>query len=878
MNLRRIAAVAPAVLVVVLAVLGPSLAARGAEQPVGIPFAGPSGAAWLGTDRLGRDVLSRLLYGGWGLLLTAAVIAVVVTVVAGVLGVVAALRPRAGAVIELGMDFVILLPAVLGILLVLTSWPDAGVAGLIVLALLFGAPYCARVFAAAAAGVAASGYVEAAQASGETLPHLVFREVMPNLREVFATQLGLRFVAGVYLVATASFLQLPTTLGATNWAVMVRDNTSGLLLNPWAALAPSLAIAIVAVSVNLAVSEFGRDVAPNATTSPGARPAATGPFEGVGAAGFRDDAGARAAGSSAGAGGARDDSSARAAELSMGAVGDAGSRDVAGAAGVVAGRRDGAGVPPNAADTGAGVAGRGDVAGAGSGVGVRAAAGDAVRRVDDAAVVVDGVVVVGSGGQKLLGPVSFRAGPGGVTALTGPSGCGKTTLLRLLLGQLPEANVRVEGGLTVAGRSVLTLEQAQLRALRRDRIAYVGQDPGSALNPLMRVRTLLAEVARDSSGAALTQVLEQVGLSAAHLDRRPDELSGGQQRRVALARALVRGTGILALDEPFAGLHAALRAEIAGVISGIAATGVTVVLTGHDTETVHSIADQVVELGSVSARRVRGDASASGAEPIVLRAQQVCASIGGKPVLSGIDFTLARGSALAVVGASGAGKTTLARVLAGLHREGSGSLELEGASLPLIASRRDSHAHNRIQLVTQNPRSALNPRRTVAQTLARPLGRVAKRRAQAHRGQIDRVQARLFDRRSKQRLRQQISELLTSVELDPALATRYPHELSGGQRQRVALARALAAEPAVLLCDEITAALDHATADAILSLLDRIRTERGTALLLITHDMAVVAANCPDILVLDHGRPVESGPSATVLAAPDHAATRELLH
>ncbi|MFE3444398.1 ATP-binding cassette domain-containing protein [Nocardia sp. NPDC059180] len=778
MSMRRIAAVVPAVLIVALAVLGPSLASRGAEQPVGIPFAAPDDAALLGTDRLGRDVLSRLLYGGWGLLLTAAVIAVVVTVVASVLGAVAALRPRVGAVIELGTDFVILLPAVLGILLVLTSWPDAGVAGLIMIALLFGAPYCARVFAAAAAGVATSGYVEAAQASGETLPHLVLREMMPNLREVFAAQLGLRFVAGVYLVATASFLQLPTTLGATNWAVMVRDNTSGLLLNPWAALAPSLAIAIVAVSVNLAVSEFGR----------------------AGATGQHDDP---------------------------------------------------------------------------------IASGDTSPLPDDAAsaVVVNSVVVVGSNGQKLLGPTTFTAGPGGVTALTGPSGCGKTTLLRLLLGQLPEPNARVEGTLMVAGKDVLTLGAAQLRTFRGDRIAYVGQDPGSALNPLMRVRTLLAEVARDDHGrpahhrhadatgdgglggisdAALTATLERVGLSAEHLSRRPGEMSGGQLRRVALARALVRRTGILVLDEPFAGLHAALRAEIARVIADIAATGeVTVLLTGHDTDTVHSIADQVVELGSVGAREIRAAAD-TGNEHIVMRAKGIEASIAGRPVLSGIDFELATGSALAVVGASGAGKTTLARVLAGLHRDATGSVELHGAALPIGAARRARYAGNGIQLVTQNPKSALNPRRTVAQTLERPLRRI---------GKVPKAQ-----------LHEQITALLTSVDLDPAFASRYPHELSGGQRQRVALARALAADPAVLLCDEITAALDHATADSIMALLDRIRIERGTALVLITHDMAVVAAHCPRILVLDHGDPVESGPTATVLADPEHAATRELLH
>ncbi|WP_227996768.1 ABC transporter permease [Nocardia australiensis] len=255
----RLLTVLPAMVMTLFAIFGPMLAPHPAEAPVGIPFGAPSGDAALGTDRLGRDVLSQLLYGGWGLLLIAGVIAVAVTALSCVLGAVAALRPRVGVVIERATDFAMLLPAVLGILLVLTAWPDAGTYGLIVVALLFGTPYCARVFAAAASGVAASGYVESAQASGESLTHLVFGEVIPNLRAVLAAQLGLRFVAGVYLVSTASFLQLPTVLGASNWAVMVRENAAGMLLNPWAVLAPSLAIGIVAVSVNLAVSVFGRE-------------------------------------------------------------------------------------------------------------------------------------------------------------------------------------------------------------------------------------------------------------------------------------------------------------------------------------------------------------------------------------------------------------------------------------------------------------------------------------------------------------------------------------------------------------------------------------------------------------------------------------------
>lgn len=256
---RAALTVLPALLIVVLAAAGPFLAPHEPDEPVGMPFADPGPGAPLGTDRLGRDVLTGLLHGGWGLLLLAALVAVGVTVLGCVLGAVAALRPRVGRIIEGSADFAILVPALLGVLLVLTAWPEAGIAGLCVVALLFGVPYCARVFAAAAAGVAATGYVEVARASGETLPHLVFAEVVPNLREVVAAQLGLRFVAAVYLVSTASFLQLPATLGAANWALMVRDNGAGIVLNPWSVLAPGLAIAVVAVSVNLAVTALGRE-------------------------------------------------------------------------------------------------------------------------------------------------------------------------------------------------------------------------------------------------------------------------------------------------------------------------------------------------------------------------------------------------------------------------------------------------------------------------------------------------------------------------------------------------------------------------------------------------------------------------------------------
>ncbi|WP_405160744.1 ATP-binding cassette domain-containing protein [Nocardia sp. NBC_01499] len=560
-----------------------------------------------------------------------------------------------------------------------------------------------------------------------------------------------------------------------------------------------------------------------------------------------------------------------------------------------------------------------------------------------ARVVVDELSVHGQTGQELFGPNSFQIAAGQITVLTGPSGSGKTTLMRALLGQLPPGAART-GSVSVADHDVFALDSVALQRFRRTHVAYVGQDPGSALNPLMRVHGLLHEVAGHASRDTVVETLELVGLSAEHLRRRSGELSGGQQRRVALARALIRQTGVLILDEPLAGLHGALRTDIARLLTEIAAERATAILLScHDTATVHAIADNVIELGagrstayfgaggdkrpptsgaieqatptidhttecdppvsiprpasaadcgaisggprsahadtgadpSAEGLSVGDDASASSTITKVgtprspkldsavrvpsslLRANGIGASIDDREVLAGIDLELAAAGVLAVVGVSGAGKTTLARVIAGLHRSATGSLELRGASIPVAGRRRTANGGNGIQLVTQNPRSALNPRRTVAQTLGRPLRRI---------GGVPRRE-----------LAQRVSELLASVELAPELAGRYPHELSGGQRQRVALARALAAAPAVLICDEITSALDNVTAASIMALLDRIRAERDMGLLVISHDMGLVAAHCPHLVVLDHGRIVESGDTSAILAAPAHAATHALL-
>lgn len=216
-------------------------------------------------------------------------------------------------------------------------------------------------------------------------------------------------------------------------------------------------------------------------------------------------------------------------------------------------------------------------------------------------------------------------------------------------------------------------------------------------------------------------------------------------------------------------------------------------------------------------------------------------SIGRRVVLEGIDLRVRAGESVAVAGPSGAGKSTLARAVVGLRRAAAGEVRVSG----------------RVALVPQDSAGSLNPRRTVAQTLSRPVRR-------HHGGRGAAVAA-------------EIARLLGTVELDSELAQRYPHELSGGQRQRVALARALALRPAVLVCDEITSALDRDTADAIMTLLDGLRREQQLALLVITHDMHVVARYCTGMCVLESGRIVESGPVPDLLRAPAHDATAALL-
>ncbi|MFI7136628.1 ABC transporter ATP-binding protein [Streptomyces massasporeus] len=487
------------------------------------------------------------------------------------------------------------------------------------------------------------------------------------------------------------------------------------------------------------------------------------------------------------------------------------------------------------------------------------------------------LTVAAPDGRTLLQGARLTLRPGRLVALTGPSGSGKTTLLRALTGLLPPGTEHTSGRVEVLGSDVFALSERELRALRRERLAYVGQDPGSGLNPRMRVRSLLRELSDDRTPEAVRALLAEVRLPDDGLlvTRRPAALSGGQQRRVALARALARRPRILLLDEPTAGLHPELRDEISELLRHLTREHqLAVALSCHDPELVERIANEVVELRTQVPRPRSSRAIDAPTEDLVERRPHKTGSAdvpvldvcdlrvtfgrhSDVPTLDSVSLTVARGSATGIVGASGSGKTTLVRAVVGLQPMTAGTIRLDGVPLSTGLRGRSREQRRRIQLVTQNPLGALNPSRTVGAALGRPL--------------------RLHRRCASGEVPARVAGLLEQVGLPPEFASRYPHELSGGQRQRVAIARALAADPDVLICDEVTSALDSATAEAVMDLLVRLRKERGMALVLISHDLPLIADRTDTVTVLDAGLTVETGPTATVFTTPSHSATRALL-
>ncbi|MEU4777387.1 ATP-binding cassette domain-containing protein [Micromonospora sp. NPDC023633] len=434
-------------------------------------------------------------------------------------------------------------------------------------------------------------------------------------------------------------------------------------------------------------------------------------------------------------------------------------------------------------------------------------------------------------GRTVTGPVDLHAAPGEVVAVVGPSGSGKTTLVAGLLDALPDGVRRAGGVVTWQGSVIAPGDRA--RRWRRRHVGVVGQDPRGALHPLRRVTGLVGEAAPDPR--AVATALTAVGLDPVdHGGRRAHQLSGGQAQRVVIARALVADPPLLVLDEPTSALDAASRDLVAAAVRARRGDPRYVtVLVSHDPDLVASLADRVVRIGPPARPTAARELPAPpvGAPVLTIRGLTLAQPPGGAILFSDVRLDVAEGEFVALLGPSGCGKSTLLRALAGLHPAAAGTAHVGGVELPWPVRTRPRHLLRAVQLVGQHPGDALNPAHRVRATLRRPLrtlGGVARSAAGSA-----------------------AEALLCQVGLDPGLAARRPGQLSGGQRQRVALARALAAGPRILLADEITAALDTATASTVLDLLDRLRGD-GLAVLAATHDPAVAARADRVLLSHDH--------------------------
>jgi peptide/nickel transport system ATP-binding protein len=507
---------------------------------------------------------------------------------------------------------------------------------------------------------------------------------------------------------------------------------------------------------------------------------------------------------------------------------------------------------------------------------------------------VEGLRVETRSGAVLVDGVDLELARGEVLGLIGESGAGKSTIgLAALTFARP--GCRIAGGrIVLQGTDLRTLDASGRSKARGVRVAYVAQSAAAAFNPAMTLLDQVCEgpvhhglMSRAEARQRAIEAFRALDLpDAAHFgDRYPHQVSGGQLQRAMAAMAISCSPDVLVLDEPTTALDVTTQIEmLAHLKKLISLYGTAALYISHDLAVVAQIADRImvlrhgktVEVGTatqiltaprtdyaralVAERRAAGQSSAESlagrAEPL-LAIEDLTVRFGDRDVVKAARFTVSKGETVAVVGESGSGKTTLALAICGQVAHHSGALHLAGTRLAAHHGRRSREELRRIQLIFQLPDVALNPRHTVEATVGRPATFYFGLRGAA--------------------LKARVAELLAAVGLDTSLAGRLPGQLSGGQKQRVCIARALAAKPDLIICDEVTSALDPLVAEEILKLLRRLQEELGLAYLFITHDLGSVRRISHRAVVMLRGEIVAEGPAAEVFGQPDHPYLVKLL-
>ncbi|MGO7688529.1 ABC transporter ATP-binding protein [Rhizobium ruizarguesonis] len=495
---------------------------------------------------------------------------------------------------------------------------------------------------------------------------------------------------------------------------------------------------------------------------------------------------------------------------------------------------------------------------------------------------------------EIIKGVSLDVAEGEIVALIGESGSGKTTIALTLMGHT-RAGCRISGGsVSVGGKDMVTLSEKQRAKVRGTEVAYVPQSAAAAFNPATSIMDQVIEVTRihqlmspDEARARAVELFRALSLPEPETigSRYPHQVSGGQLQRLAAAMALIGDPTLVIFDEPTTALDVTTQIEVLRAFKSVMKKGgISGVYVSHDLAVVAQIADRIVvlkggetqETGTteeilnnakhpytrelLAAFEPKPRGAVGPAEPAtapLLRIEDLVAGYGqrqadGLPLVRAVEHVslkVEKGRNLGIIGESGCGKSTLARAIAGILPASVGSIVFDGTELRRSARERSRDQLREMQIVFQYADTALNPAKSVEDILDRPL-----------------VFYHGMDRKARNT---RIDQLLDMVRLPRNLRHRRPGELSGGQKQRVNFARALAADPKLILCDEITSALDTVVATAVIDLLKELQRELGLSYIFISHDLSVVEAICDEIVVMFGGRKVEEITSSTV-KAPQH--------